>query len=313
MSYTGYSIKTNADLAQEITDRTAAVAAEASARSSAISAEATARGTAISAAIAQEVTDRDAAILVETNARATAVSAEATARASAISAEATARGTAISAAIAQEVTDRDAAIAVETAARASAVSAEASARATAISAAIQQEVADRDSAITAATSGLGTAANITALDTRLSSLETWKTDNSDGLQSALDDAIASNTTLIGSVETALQNKDSALITGINQHLADRHASDNSISAAIDQSSSNDNKLVIVLSSIVTYLDAFSQTYSVVDSNGNTVSPPNWSNLTTNLNQVLAHSATITQSQNLWVTQWFKLQKYMQTI
>ena len=295
MSYTGYSIKTNADLAQEITDRTAAVAAEASARSSAISAEATARGTAISAAIAQEVTDRDAAILVETNARATAVSAEATARASAISAEATARGTAISAAIAQEVTDRDAAIAVETAARASAVSAEASARATAISAAIQQEVADRDSAITAATSGLGTAANITALDTRLSSLESWKTDNSDGLQAALDDAIASNTTLIGSVETALQNKDSALITGINQHLADRHASDNSIKTAIDQSATNDARLNTVLTNIVNYLDAFSQTYTITDSNGDVVQPPSWSGQLFLLGQVLTHSATITSS------------------
>jgi len=127
---------------------------------------------------------------------------------------------------------------------------------------LAQEVSDRQTAISAEQTARATA--VSGLDGRLAPLESWKADHETAIHDAVDQAIADNTTLIGQVETSLNDADSALSTRISQHIVDRVASDEDHIAKLAVSSANDVSIQQALQSMMTYLDAFSRTYSVYD-------------------------------------------------
>ena len=138
-----------------------------------------------------------------------------------------------------------------------------------VSGALAQEVLNRAAAVSQVAADLQTEASdrataVSGLDSRLSPLEDWKSNHEVAIHNAVDLAISNNTTLIGQVESALNNADSALSQRISQHIVDRVASDEDHIAKLAISSANDVSIQQALQALMTYLNAFSQTYSVYD-------------------------------------------------
>jgi len=177
----------------------------------------------VAARLAQETSDRTAAILVETNARTAAIQAEATARTDAIAAEAAARGAAITSeantrqtaddslssqitTLTASVNDNTAAIQTEQTARVNADNA-LSSSITALTARMGDAEADIVSEQTARASGDTANANaITALTTRVSTAEaaivTEQTARADA-DEALTDDLTALTSRVGTAEAAI--------------------------------------------------------------------------------------------------------------
>lgn len=156
---------------------------------------------------------------------------------------------------------------------------------------VNTEIADRVSAL--ADEATARTEADSALDTRLSSLESWKTQNTDELagyvNGEVDKAINSKVdqSFFDSVKVELENEDSALSQRISQHIVDRENADATHREALTKSSDNDDKLKAVLMQMKNYLEAFSQTYTITDSNGNTVTA-DWSAMQGLLDGVQAH-------------------------
>jgi hypothetical protein len=156
---------------------------------------------------------------------------------------------------------------------------------------INTEVADRVASVSAEQEARSQADS--ALDARLTSLEGWKTQNTDELAGYVNGEVdkAINTKVdqafFDSVKVELENEDSALSQRISQHIVDRQNADATHREALTKSSDNDDKLKAVLMQMKNYLEAFSQTYTITDSNGNTVTA-DWSAMQGLLDGVQAH-------------------------
>ena len=152
---------------------------------------------------------------------------------------------------------------------------------------INTEIADRVSAVSAEEQARTEADS--ALDARLTSLEGWKTENTDALHQQIDDAVNSKVdqTLFDTVKTQLESSDSELLSKISENLVDRQNADATHREALTKSSDNDDKLKSVIMQMKNYLEAFSQTYTITDSNGNTVTA-DWSAMQGLLDGVQAH-------------------------
>lgn len=157
-----------------------------------------------------------------------------------------------------------------------------------LNAKIDQEVADRVEAVEAEKVAREVAD--ASLNTRLTSLEAWKTENTDSLQKAIDDAIADNTALTQQVEAQLNDADSALSQRISSHITDRVATDQEHVARLAISSNNDMNVKQVLADMRQYLEAFAQTYTIKDAAGNVVAPPDFSAMATLIDGLQSHQA-----------------------
>lgn len=197
------------------------------------------------------------------------IAAEASARISAIAGEASAR----TAAIGVETAARVAAVAAEASARAADkaelegdIAAEASARATAVSGVqsnLDAEVSARGTAVAAeasarATAVAGVQSNIDGVDTRLTAVET---DIGGRVQQEIDARVTD--AVFQQVKSDLEDADSTLTTNLGAAVANELANHQAQGAELTQ---HDGRL----GALEAYLAAFSQTYELLDQDGNAV-------------------------------------------
>ena len=192
-------------------------------------------------AIAQEATDRAAAVSAEASARTSAdstlqsnIDAEATARASAVSAEASARSSAdvtLQNNIDAEVAARQGAVTAELNARSAAdstlqfnIDAEASARATAdnsLQSSITQEVSDRQAAISSLTTSSNAA--VTLVQSNLDAEIANRIDDDDTLQSNINAEVAARSAAVSAEASARASADTTLSSAISAETTARLA------------------------------------------------------------------------------------------
>lgn len=92
---------------------------------------------------------------------------------------------------------------------------------------------------------------------------------------------------IGSLESD-NTAEKAKVVTLQSEMSTVQGEITALEAAVNKSDSNDDAVKSALLSVVSYLDNFSESYTLKDSNGDDIVAPDWSAITTALNALQDH-------------------------
>jgi len=94
-------------------------------------------------------------------------------------------------------------------------------------------------------------------------------------------------TRVGSLESD-NTAEKAKVVTLQSNVSTLQSEVTALEAAVNKSDSNDDSVKSTLLAIVSYLDDFSEGYTVKNSSDEVIDPPDWSALTTALNALQDH-------------------------
>ena len=101
-------------------------------------------------------------------------------------------------------------------------------------------------------------------------------------------------TSIGALETDMTAEKAKIVT-LQSDMVDEKAKIvtlqgevSALETSINTSDNNDDKVKAAIAAVLSYLNDFSETYVVMDSEDNVIDPPDWAALTTSINSLEDH-------------------------